>query len=93
MARAVPTFWKKQQKRANASSTVVHVVARSCMWWHGLCQASSVCSGLETSLAWIFLHQIFIFSATNIILDPFLLESSLKPFIFPQESIFSPILS
>jgi len=69
------------------------VSARPSLWWHGPCQASGVGSGLETFLAWKFLHRIFIFSAPNIILDPFLLESSLKPFLFSQESIFSQIRS
>jgi len=82
VARAVPTFWKKQQKRLEHR-------ARPCLWWHGQCQPSGVGSGSETLLAWIFLHQIFIILAPNNILDPFLLESSSKPFLFPQESIFS----
>jgi len=80
----VPPLWEKQQKG------VLHR-ARPCLWWHGPCQAFGVGSGLETFLAWIFLHRIFIFLAPNIILDLFLLESSLKPFLFPQESIFSQI--
>jgi len=85
-ARAMPPLWKKQQKG------ILHR-ARSCLWWHGPYQASGVGSGLEIFLAWVFLHRIIIFSAPNIILDHFLLESSLKPFLFPQESIFSQIRS
>jgi len=65
---------EKQQKGLQSSSTVVPVAARPC-------QPSSVGIGFETLTAWIFLHHIFIFSAPNIILDPFLLESSLKPFL------------
>jgi len=55
---------------------------------HG--RAKLLALAIDLKLLWLgyFLHRIFIFSAPNIILDPFLLKSSLKPFFFRKNQSF-----